>query len=243
MQQLYGLIGYPLTHSFSPGYFNKKFQEGGIDAVYKAFELKSINELPRLLNTYSQLKGLNVTIPYKQEVIPYLNSLDEAAEEIGAVNCIAFEQGSLKGYNTDILGFELSLNPLLQPHHNRALVLGTGGSSKAVKYVLRKLGIPYLSVSRNKDEDTITYDELNEELINKHTLIINTTPLGMHPHVDDYPPIPYQFITNQHLLYDLIYNPQETKFLSLGKARGAAVKNGLEMLHLQAEESWRIWNS
>lgn len=243
MSALYGLIGYPLTHSFSPAYFARKFEAEKIDASYEKFELKAISEFPALLSAHNDLKGLNVTIPYKQSVIPYLDELDDAAAEIGAVNCIYIRDKRLKGYNTDVIGFERSLLPLLKPMHRKALVLGTGGSSLAVKYVLRKLGISFLSVSRKQNDNTTTYKALNDSIVAEHLLVINTTPLGMFPHVGTCPDLPYTSLTKDHLLYDLIYNPLETKFLSLGKAQGTTVKNGLEMLHLQAAASWDIWKS
>ncbi|WP_276133316.1 shikimate dehydrogenase family protein [Polluticoccus soli] len=237
----YGIIGYPLGHTFSPGYFTKKFADEGIDAVYKSFPLEQITELPELLQQQTELRGLNVTIPYKEAVLQYLDETDAAAKAVGAVNCIHITDGNTKGYNTDIIGFEQSLLPLLQPHHRRALVLGTGGAAKAVAYVLNKLGIDYRKVSRSGQPEVVSYDDLTPELISAHTLIINTTPLGMYPDIYSFPPIPYDAIGAEHLLYDLIYNPAETRFLSLGKANGATVKNGMEMLHLQAEASWQIW--
>jgi len=238
----YGLIGYPLTHSFSPAYFTAKFQKEGIDAVYETFALPSITDFPSLINAYPDLRGLNVTIPYKQTIIPYLDRLSDTAKEIGAVNCIAIKDGRLTGYNTDATGFEKSLVPLLTPAHKRALVLGTGGSSLAVKYVLNELGIPFLSVSRQQKEDTVLYKALNESIIKDHLLVINTTPLGMFPDTAAFPDIPYRALTEAHLLYELVYNPGETKFLSLGKEHGATIKNGLEMLQLQADASWEIWS-
>jgi len=239
----FGIIGYPLTHSFSPAYFTEKFEREQIMAVYEKFELKDITEFPSLLESHPNLHGLNVTIPYKKAIIPYLNTLSEEAEAIGAVNCIAICDRKLKGYNTDAMGFERSLSPLLKPVHRKALILGTGGSSLAVRYVLQKLGIEWLNVSRTASEDIIRYEDLNETILKGHLLIINTTPLGMFPHTEACPDIPYSFLTEQHLLYDLIYNPLETKFLALGRSLGTAVKNGLEMLHLQAEASWEIWSS
>jgi shikimate dehydrogenase len=239
---LYGLIGYPLTHSFSPAYFQAKFAQLGVDAAYKAFPLKIIDELPHLLAAHADLRGLNVTIPYKQAVIPYLRELDETAAKTGAVNCIAITGGKLKGYNTDVTGFLLSLRPLLRHCHRHALVLGTGGAFRAVTYVLDQLGISWQLVSRNKAFGALTYEDVTPAIIKAHTLIINTTPLGMYPDVDAAPSIPYEALTSQHLLYDLIYNPPETRFLSLGKAQGATIKNGLEMLHLQADASWEIWS-
>jgi len=238
----YGLIGYPLTHSFSPAYFRKRFEAAGIDAAYHAFELRAIEQLPSLLQERPQLRGLNVTIPYKEAVIPYLDELDEVAADIGAVNCIHITDGGLKGYNTDAAGFEQSLRPLLQPGHRKALVLGTGGSSKAVTYTLDKLGIVYMPVSREEGKDRLSYASLKPELVREHTLIINTTPLGMYPDTDRAPALPYEALTERHLLYDLIYNPEETLFLKRGRERGATTANGMKMLYLQAEESWRIWN-
>ncbi|RYE26100.1 MAG: shikimate dehydrogenase [Sphingobacteriales bacterium] len=238
----YGLIGYPLTHSFSPAYFNSKFQREGIDAIYHSFSIPDIKELPELLVAHPQLRGLNVTIPYKQTVLPYLTVLDETAMAVGAVNCIAIDDNHAIGYNTDVIGFEQSLLPLLKPHHTQALVLGTGGASKAVTFVLNKLHIPYQMVSRISSADAVSYDELTDELVASHTLIINTTPMGMHPEVEVMPRIPSAAIGAQHLLYDLVYNPEETLFLKMGRLRGATAKNGLEMLHLQAEAAWHIWH-
>lgn len=241
MPALYGIIGYPLAHSFSPAYFKKKFVEHHIDAVYEAFTLEHIDEFPTLLLKYPDISGLNVTIPHKEAVIEYLDELDSVAAEIGAVNCIVFKNGKKKGYNTDIIGFERSLIPLLQPQHTHALILGTGGSSKAVAYVLKQLGIMYQFVSRTKQGDCLTYEELTTGVIEQNKLIINTTSQGMYPNVDSAPALPYEAITSQHLLYDLIYNPEETVFLLKGIERGAATKNGFEMLQLQAEASWDIW--
>lgn len=238
----YGIIGKKLTHSFSPQFFAAKFHREVIDAVYATFPLDTIEQFPLLLDQRPNIKGLNVTIPYKKDVIAYLDELDNDAEQVGAVNCVLIENGKKKGYNTDIIGFEKSLQPALKSHHNAALVLGTGGAADAVLYVLKKLNIPYQLVSRNKTVETITYEELTEEIISKHKLIINTTPLGMYPNTDSFPPLPYTALSNQHLLYDLVYNPEETHFLSFGKQQGATTINGLQMLEIQAEASWRIWN-
>ena len=238
----YGLIGYPLTHSFSPAYFANKFHQEGVDAVYEKYELSNIEDFHKLIRTKPEITGLNVTIPYKQSIIPFLDELSTSAKEIGAVNCIAFKDGKLKGYNTDVIGFEESLLPVLRPQHQKALVLGTGGSSLAVRYVLERLNIPYRLVSRNKTASTITYDELDEAVLKEYLVIINTTPVGMFPDVENCPAIPYAAISPAHLLYDLIYNPAETKFLALGKMQGAYIRNGWEMLQLQAEASWQIWN-
>lgn len=243
MSAAYGIIGYPLGHSFSAGYFTQKFARLGINATYAAFPIEHISQLPALLQTHPNLRGLNVTIPYKQSVITYLDAVDPVAQQVGAVNCIAFTHSIKKGYNTDITGFRNSLLPLLQPHHRQALILGTGGAAKAVAYVLDHEGIDYTQVARTPSPNCITYDELTPDVIATHLLIINTTPLGMHPNINACPAIPYSAITPAHLAYDLVYNPAETKFLSLAAAQGAVIKNGLEMLHLQAEAAWHIWNS
>jgi shikimate dehydrogenase len=241
MPTTYGIIGYPLSHSFSPAYFKKKFAKLSIDAVYEAYPLSSITAFPDLLKTHTTLAGLNVTTPYKESVQPFLDETDPMAAAIGAVNCIVLKDGRKKGYNTDALGFEHSLNPLLNHHHTQALVLGTGGSSKAVAYALEQLGIPFQKVSRYSRPGGLCYVDLTTEIINNHKLIINTTPLGMYPNVDAAPDIPYEGVGNTHLLYDLIYNPEETRFLAQGRAHGATTKNGFEMLQLQAEASWDIW--
>lgn len=239
----FGLIGYPLTHSFSKKYFSDKFQRELIaECTYENFPLTTIEEFPALIIS-QQLNGLNVTIPYKELVIPYLQQLDETAREIGAVNTIKISGGKTKGFNTDVYGFMQSIMKLLEPHHNRALILGTGGSSKAVSYGLKKMGIENHFVSRNPEGgEEISYNELDREAIRQYKIIINTTPLGMFPNVDDCPPISYEHITSSHLLFDLIYNPEETLFLKKAKEQHAKTRNGLEMLQLQAEESWRIWN-
>ena len=241
MHPLYGLIGYPLTHSFSPAYFARKFAAEHIDAAYQAFPLTQIGELPQLLATHTNLRGLNVTIPYKQAVMPLLHGVDAGAAAVGAVNCIDIRDGKMTGYNTDVIGFRQSLIPLLQHGHTHALVLGTGGASRAVVYVLQQLGIPYLLVSRRQGSGNITYADVTADVIATHTLIVNTTPLGMYPHTAALPPLPYAAIGSGHLLYDLIYNPDITSFLAAGAAQGAATKNGFEMLELQAEASWDIW--
>lgn len=241
MRAVFGIIGYPLTHSFSPDYFNRKFSEEGIDAEYLKFPLADVSLLPKLLADQPHLKGFNVTIPYKSAVIRYLDVIDDDAIGIGAVNCVALSNGRLVGYNTDISGFRRSLEPLLKPHHTRALVLGTGGSSLAVQFVLKKLGIDFVKVSRSRRVDKITYEELPPQQVANSKLIINTTPLGMYPQTGAWPPIPYGAITRDHLLFDLIYNPAETAFLNKGKAMGAATQNGLDMLHYQAEANWDIW--
>lgn len=241
--RLFGLIGFPLSHSFSKGFFTEKFEKEGITRCrYENFPIPEIEQFPRLWEETPGLEGLNVTIPYKQAVIPFLDELSEAVKEIGAVNCIRREHGRLKGHNTDVIGFRRSLEPLLHPHHTKALILGAGGAAKAVKFALRQLGITYTEVSRKYTDGTIGYDAVNPEIMKTHLLIVNTTPLGMYPDIADAPPIPYDLISKDHLLYDLIYNPAETQFLRHGAAHGAAVKNGHEMLVLQAEASWEIWN-
>jgi shikimate dehydrogenase len=240
--RLFGLIGYPLSHSFSKRYFSQKFETEKIDAQYENYPLKSIDEFPGLISNHN-LSGINVTIPYKQEVIQYLDSMSDEAEKIGAVNTIQIREGKLIGNNTDCYGFQQSLIPFLKPTHKHALVLGTGGASKAVVFVLDKLGIEWKYVSRTKIENGLTYQEVNKDVIKKHCLIINTTPLGMYPNIEESPAIDYEAIGDNHLLYDLVYNPEETLFLQKGKEKGATIKNGLEMLHLQAEKAWEIWNS
>ena len=237
----YGLIGYPLGHSFSRKYFTEKFEKEGIDAQYLNFEIPGIEEFPNIINNNSELVGLNVTIPYKQQVKQYLDAISEEAAAIGAVNVIRIRD--MHGFNTDVIGFRESIRPLLQPHHTRALVLGTGGASLAVKYALRQLGIEPLSVSRSSREGVITYDDLDATVMSDHTVIVNCTPLGTFPRVDDCAPIPYHLLTTRHLLFDLVYNPDETLFLRQGRERGAATKNGYEMLLRQADAAWEIWNN
>ena len=241
----YGLIGHPLGHSFSRGYFTDFFANQGIDAEYKNFELSSIELLPTLLESEKTLCGFNVTIPYKQQIFPYLDELDEAAQAIGAVNVVKVihKDGKrhLKGYNSDYIGFANSIRPLLKPHHTHVLILGTGGASKAVDYALRQLGMKTLFVSRTERESIISYDRLTPENLEKHTVIVNTTPLGMHPKVDECPPLDYSLITSRHLLYDVIYNPAKTLFLQHGEERGATICNGMEMLIGQAQAAWNIW--
>ncbi|TAJ08063.1 shikimate dehydrogenase [Marinilabiliaceae bacterium JC017] len=243
----FGLIGYPLTQSFSQKYFSEKFQKEEIDARYLNFPIPSIKEFQELLKHHAYICGLNVTIPYKEQVIPYLNSLDETAAKIGAVNVIKVnwvnKKPILKGYNSDIIGFKKSLEPLLKTQHQKALILGTGGASKAVAFALSQLGITYRYVSRTPDKSAVVgYNQITEEILSEYKLIINSTPLGMFPKTDVCPAIPYQAATPEHLFYDLIYNPEETLFMTKAKENGAVIKNGLEMLHGQAEEAWRIWN-
>lgn len=240
----YGLIGYPLTHSFSERFFTEKFQREGInDCTYSNFPIAEIDALPQVLADPA-LCGLNVTIPYKQQVIRFLHELSPVVEDIGACNCIRIKRGRLGGYNTDVVGFERSLVRKLAPHHRKALVLGTGGASKAVGYVLRKIGIGYRLVTRHPRPDTgdLGYGEIDAGLLAEFPLIINTSPVGMYPRVDDCPGLPYEALGPLHYLFDLVYNPARTLFLQKGEAAGAVVENGYEMLVLQAEESWRIWN-
>ena len=239
----FGLVGRTLKHSFSQTYFTGKFRDAGIsDAVYENFELKSIDEFSALIVKHPDLQGLNITIPYKEEVLPYLTTSNEVVREIGACNCIKVSKGKLTGYNTDVVGFRQSLEPKLKPHHQKALVLGTGGAAKAIWYVLNELGIDYKKVSRNKEGADFTYEELTPEVINEYLLIINTTPLGMFPNTEVAPSLPYEAISSQHFLYDIVYNPEKTLFLAEAEKRHAQTCNGFEMLFGQAEESWRIWN-
>lgn len=245
-EKLYGLLGYPLVHSFSQNYFNQKFESENIDAEYINFEIPDVGMLMEVVAENENLNGLNVTIPYKEQVIPFLDEIDPAASEVGAVNVIKFIRGKdglrLKGYNSDIIGFTDSIKSLLKPHHQSALVLGTGGAAKAVSYSLRKLGLDVQLVSRRKSANTLVYEELTKNDLKTHKVIVNTTPLGMYPNVDICPDIPYRYLTPQHLCYDLIYNPDETLFLKNSRLAGAQVKNGLEMLLLQAFASYSIWN-
>ncbi len=240
----YGLIGYPLTHSFSQNYFTEKFETEGIaGCTYSNYSLPGIADLPSVLAD-PELCGLNVTIPYKEQVIAFLQQRSPIVEAIGACNCIRIEDGRLTGYNTDVVGFEQSLVGKLAPHHRQALVLGSGGAAKAVEFVLNKLGIGYRLVTRRPRPGTgdIGYEQVDAGVLREASLIINTTPLGMHPHTDECPPLPYDALTPRHYLFDLIYNPARTLFLQQGEVRGAAVENGYGMLIGQAEESWRIWN-
>ena len=241
----FGLIGFPLSHSFSKKYFQEKFQKLQLtDCSYSTFPLENISQFPALLEKEKNLLGLSVTIPHKEIVIPFLDELDETAKEIGAVNCIKITNGKLKGYNTDAFGFRQSLRPFLDVNHTKALVFGTGGASKAVGYVLKKLHIDVWFVTRTKQENSsnsLTYNELNKEIISACKLLVNTTPVGMYPDTD-YLSLPYSAITPQHLVYDLIYNPTETLFLKKAKEQGASISNGYNMLCFQADEAWRIWN-
>ncbi|WBU89692.1 shikimate dehydrogenase family protein [Cellulophaga omnivescoria] len=240
----YGLIGKDIEYSFSRNYFTQKFKKLGLsNCVYVNFDYQNINEFKTTLKNNTNIKGCNVTIPYKQSIIPFLTSLDAKAKAIGAVNTIKFTENGLIGYNTDAYGFKKSIEPHLKKHHKRALILGTGGASKAVKYVLEELDIICTYVSRSPKENQFTYAELSSSILKNHTVIVNCTPLGTHPNITDKPAIPYQYLTKEHLLFDLIYNPDKTAFLSAGEKQGAAISNGQHMLEYQAEESWRIWNS
>jgi shikimate dehydrogenase len=239
--RVFGIIGKPLAQSFSKKYFTAKFEREGIaDCRYELFPLDSIEELPKLLKKQTALNGFNITIPYKQQVLSYLD--DRSHLPLDACNCVRIINGKLIGFNTDVLGFEESFLQLKQPHHNRALVLGTGGASVAVQYVLRKLHIPYAIVSRQPGYD-FPYAEVNSEILNSHPVIINTTPLGTFPDVDGCPELPYGYITPKHYCYDLVYNPAKTLFLQKAEAQGATIKNGQDMLEIQAEANWKIWNS
>ena len=273
----YGLIGYPLGHSFSRKFFTEKFEKEGIDAQYLNFEIPSIEEFPDIIKNNPELRGLNVTIPYKQQVMQYLDDISEEAKAIGAVNVVRIERpspqpspimgretmrnagnkpdglpikgdmseglrGSLIGYNSDVIGFVESIKPLLKPHHKKALILGTGGASKAIRYGLeKKLGMKTLFVSRSAREGMITYEEVTAEVLKEYEVIVNCSPVGMYPHVDECPALPYEAMNENNLLYDLVYNPLETLFMKKGAEQGATVKNGLEMLHLQAIASWKFW--
>ena len=273
----YGLIGYPLGHSFSRKFFTEKFEKEGIDAQYLNFEIPSIEEFPEIIKNNPELRGLNVTIPYKQQVMQYLDEISEEAKAIGAVNVVRIERpspqpspimgretmrnagnkpdglpikgdmseglrGSLIGYNSDVIGFVESIRPLLKAHHKKALILGTGGASKAIRYGLEeKLGMKTLFVSRSAREGMITYEEVTAEVLKEYEVIVNCSPVGMYPHVDECPALPYEAMNENNLLYDLVYNPLETLFMKKGAEQGATVKNGLEMLHLQAIASWKFW--
>ena len=244
----FGLIGYPLSHSFSQKFFTEKFlQENIVNAQYTNFPIPSIESFAALWTEHPNVEGLNVTIPYKKEVIPFLQHSSPVVKAIKACNCIRKFNNELYGYNTDVIGFEKSLLPFLKLHHTHALILGTGGASAAVQWVLQKLNIQYQVVSRKGNaidgNTNLTYEQLNKSIIEAHTLIINTSPLGMFPNLNEAPPIAYDAITPKHHLYDLVYNPTETLFMKNGLAKGATVQNGLAMLHIQAEESWAIWNA
>jgi len=244
LKMRFGLLGRNISYSFSKGHFTEKFKDPVFEGyTYENFDIEDINYFTELVKNNPDLRGLNVTIPYKEAILPFLDKLSKKATAIGAVNTIKFTQkGKLKGYNTDYYGFKKSLKPLLQPHHTKALILGTGGAAKGVAFALEELGILYTFVSRENKEKTIRYDLLNATVFENHTIIINTTPLGTSPNTNNFPTIPYEFFTEKHIAYDLIYNPAETVFLKKAKKHGAQTKNGLEMLIIQAEKAWRIWN-
>lgn len=250
----FGLIGKNISYSFSKKYFTEKFAMGNLEGyAYENFDIQTIEEFPAVIKNNPDLKGLNVTIPYKETIIPYLDKLSKNATKIGAVNVIRFtkkgtraegerNEVKLKGYNSDFYGFMKSLEPLLQPHHKKALILGTGGASKAVAFALERLGILYTFVSREEKPGMIDYDRINATTFDNYQIIINCTPLGTSPNTKEFPPIPYQYFTEKHIAFDLIYNPEETQFLKKAKKKGATIKNGAEMLKWQAEKAWKIWN-
>lgn len=242
----YGLIGYPLGHSFSISYFNQKFTDENIDASYENFEIPTIDLLPEILDSNPNLRGLNVTIPYKEKVISYLDSISPEARSIGAVNVIRVtHEGSktlLKGFNSDVIGFTQSIEPMLEKYHKKALILGTGGASKAINFGLKSLGLETLFVSRREKEGTIQYKDVTADVVKEYNVIVNCTPCGMYPHTEECPALPYEAMDSRTILYDLIYNPDETLFMKKGAAQGANTKNGLEMLLLQAFASWEFWN-
>ena len=241
----YGLIGFPLGHSFSLSYHNQRFADEGINAKYLNFEIPSIEELPQVLSQNPELKGLNVTIPYKEKVMEFLDYISPEARAIGAVNVIRVvhegKKTMLRGYNSDVIGFTQSIEPMIESYHKKALILGTGGSSKAIAYGLRSLGIEPIMVSRYKRPETIQYQDITPEIVKEYNIIVNCTPVGMFPHADECPELPYEALNERNILYDLIYNPDETLFMRRGTAQGASVKNGLEMLLLQAFASWEFW--
>lgn len=240
----FGLIGKNINYSFSKKYFTDKFALGNLaDCSYENFDIESIEEFPEIIAKNPDLKGLNITIPYKESIILYLNQLSKSAAQIGAVNVIRFtKKGNLKGYNSDYFGFMKSLEPLLLPHHKKALILGTGGAAKAVSFALDQLGILYTFVTREEKNGMIDYNRINATTFDNHQIIINCTPIGTAPNTKEFPPIPYNFFTDKHIAFDLIYNPEETQFLKKAKKKGAITKNGYEMLVLQAEKAWKIWN-
>ena len=238
----YGLIGHPLKHSQSRFYFNEKFEYEGLDCLYQHFDIKSLDELHDIMAKYPDLCGFNVTIPYKESIISLLDEMDATAKEVGAVNVVTITNGKLKGYNTDVYGFEQLLERAIKGRDtSRALILGTGGASKAVRYVLKQKDIPFSLVSRDSEKGDYTYDTLTDEVLKANPLIINTTPLGMFPQIDNFPDLHYQGLTRKHTLIDLIYNPRETAFMELGRTWGAKVYNGLQMFEEQAKKTWELW--
>jgi len=244
--KLFGLIGFPLSHSLSKKYFDEKFKAENIEnCIFENFEIENINALKNIVQENVFLQGFAVTIPYKQQIIPYLHSISDEVKQINSCNCVKIIDGKLYGYNTDVIGFEKSFISLLQPHHTKALLLGNGGAAQAIKFVLKKLNIEFITVSRKADEQNkiIAYQNIHQQLIQEYSVIINTTPLGTYPNSEEYPDIPYQYLTPQHYLFDVVYNPPLTKFLNLGKQQKAITKNGSDMLKIQAEENWKIWNT
>ncbi len=246
---VYGIIGYPLSHSYSPGFYSEKIKNESIpNTEYKTFPLNDINKFKPLVHDNKDIKGLNVTSPYKETIIKYLNEIDKDSKFIGAVNTISIERSAngpyLKGYNTDAYGFEKSIKPYLQPHHKNALIIGSGGAAKAVEFVFKKLGVSYEIVTRRPlKAHHIIYWAVNRQIIEKNLILVNATPLGMHPGIMDYPLIPYEYITPDHIMFDLIYNPPTTRFLEFGEKAGATVINGMQMFKIQANRSWEIWQS
>ena len=242
----YGIIGHPLGHSFSPGFFNEKFRNENIDAVYEMFDLPQIEAVIEVLASNPELRGLNVTIPYKQKIMHYLDELSDEARAIGAVNVVRISHDNgkvhMKGYNSDVIGFTRSIEPLLEKYHKKALIRGTGGASKAVEYGLGKLGLETVKVSRYERPDTIQYEKVTADIVREYNVIVNCTPVGMYPDTEECPQLPYEAMDSHTLLYDLIYNPDETLFMKKGRQNGAVTKNGLEMLLLQAYASWEFWN-
>ena len=242
-ERVFGLIGFPLSHSFSKKYFTEKFQKENIPGChYELFPIESVSEVRNIIGTNPAICGLNVTIPYKETVIPYLDYMTDTVRQIGACNCIKITDGKLTGHNTDVIGFEKMLLPFIKTYHDKALVLGTGGAAKAVAWVFHKLGIEYKYVSRESGENKISYRDIDIHLMNICKIVVNTTPLGMAPNLDGVPDIPFDLISERHLFVDLIYNPAKTRFLSMAEKNGATIVNGMEMLIIQAEESWKIWN-
>lgn len=239
----FGLVGKNISYSFSRGYFTDKFEKLNLtEYSYENFDLNDISEFEAMITTNPNLLGVNVTIPYKESIIPYLTAMDASAKAIGAVNTIRIEESGLKGYNTDAYGFQKSIEPFINKNHKKALILGTGGASKAIAFVLKELNIEVVFVSRTGKKGGYTYEQLNQELIESHTLIVNCSPVGTFPNITDKPQIPYEFMNEKHLLFDLIYNPEKTTFLRLGEQQGATILNGSKMLELQAEKAWEIWN-
>lgn len=243
-KKIYGLIGRNIEYSFSKKYFTDRFEKDNLlDYSYVNFDIQDINEFPEIIKNNPNIAGLNVTIPYKESILPFLDKISKKATQIGAVNVIKITKNNkLKGYNSDYYGFKKSIEPLLLPHHKKALILGTGGAAKAVAFALQELDILYTFVSREATENTIDYDRLNATTFDNFQIVINCTPVGTSPNTKEFPLIPYQFFTEKHLAYDLIYNPEETQFLKKVKKKGALTKNGLQMLILQAEKAWKIWN-